>query len=158
MKIKYSLLLAAVVVIDQLTKWWIQASMSVGDSIDVIKGFFRITYLHNTGAAWSMFEGKMMFFYLISILFLIGMGLFLRSTPKEDKLTIAGIFLMMAGTIGNFIDRLLFQHVRDFLDFVILGYDFPVFNVADISLCIGVGLIILSVFLENYGGLKKCVK
>lgn len=158
MKIKYILILAVVVIVDQLTKWGIQATMSIGDSIDVIKGFFRITYLQNTGAAWSMFEGKMGFFYLISVLFLIGMFFFLRSTPKEDQLTSVGIVLMMAGTVGNFIDRLLFQYVRDFLDFVILGYDFPVFNVADISLCIGVGLIILSVFLENYGGFKKCVK
>ena len=117
-----------------------------------------ITYLHNTGAAWSMLEGKMVFFYLISIVFLIGMLYFYRSTDHKDKLTRIGVVLMMAGTLGNFIDRLIFQYVRDFLDFIIFGYDFPVFNVADISLCVGVGLIVLSMVLETYGGRRLCAK
>ena len=138
MKAKHIVLMAAVLLLDQLSKWGVQASMQIDESIHVIPGFFRITYLHNTGAAWSMLEGKMVFFYLISIAFLIG--------------------LMMAGTLGNFIDRLAFQYVRDFLDFIILGYDFPVFNVADISLCVGVGLIVLSMVLETYGGRKLCAK
>lgn len=105
-----------------------------------------------------MLEGKMVFFYLISIAFLIGMLIFYRSTDSSDRLTRIGVVLMMAGTLGNFIDRLAFQYVRDFLDFIILGYDFPVFNVADISLCVGVGLIVLSMVLETYGGRKLCAK
>ena len=105
-----------------------------------------------------MLEGKMVFFYLISIVFLIGMLYFYRSTDHKDKLTRIGVVLMMAGTLGNFIDRLVFQYVRDFLDFIIFGYDFPVFNVADISLCVGVGLIVLSMVLETYGGRRVCAK
>lgn len=158
MKLKHVMILAAVLIVDQLSKFGIQASMSLGDSIPLIPGFFKITYLHNTGAAWSMLEGKMLFFYLISIAFLIGMAIFYKSTPSNDVLTRVGVVMMMAGTLGNFIDRLVFHYVRDFLDFIILGYDFPVFNVADMSLCIGVGLILLSIILENYGGFRKCAK
>ncbi|MEF9967166.1 MAG: signal peptidase II [Longicatena sp.] len=158
MKIKHGILLALVLMLDQLTKFFIDSTMKLGDSIDVISGFFRITYVQNTGAAWSMFEGKMIFFYIISVVFLIGMFYFYRCTQKDDTLTLVATVLMIAGTLGNFIDRLVFQHVRDFLDFVIFGYDFPVFNVADMALCIGIALICLSVLIENYGGFKKCEK
>lgn len=158
MKAKHILMMAAVLLLDQLSKWGVQTSMQIDESFDVIPGFFRITYLHNTGAAWSMQEGKMVFFYLISIVFLIGMLYFYRTTDHRDRLTRIGVVLMMAGTLGNFIDRLIFQYVRDFLDFIIFGYDFPVFNVADISLCVGVGLIVLSMVLETYGGRRICAK
>lgn len=158
MKIKHIGLLAAILLLDQITKFWINSSMKLGESFDVISGFFRINNVHNTGAAWSMFEGNMLFFYLISIVFLAAMIYFYRNSEEADRLTKIGIVLMAAGTIGNFVDRLAFQYVRDFLDFIIIGYDFPVFNVADMSLCIGVGIIILSVFLESYGGFHKCAK
>ena len=158
MKAKHILMMAAVLLLDQLSKWGVQTSMQIDESFDVIPGFFTITYLHNTGAAWSMLEGKMVFFYLISIVFLIGMLYFYRTTDHRDRLTRIGVVLMMAGTLGNFIDRLIFQYVRDFLDFIIFGYDFPVFNVADISLCVGVGLIVLSMVLETYGGRRICAK
>ena len=158
MKRKHIGILAAILLLDQITKFWVNHAMVLGASHKVIAGFFRITNVHNTGAAWSMFEGKMVFFYLISIFFLAAMIYFYRNSEEADVLTKYGIVLMMAGTIGNFIDRLIFQYVRDFLDFIIIGYDFPVFNIADMSLCIGVGIVILSVFLENYGGFRKCEK
>ena len=158
MKAKHILMMAAVLLLDQLSKWGVQTSMQIDESFDVIPGRVRSTYLHDTGAAWSMLEGKMVFFYLISIVFLIGMLYFYRTTDHRDRLTRIGVVLMMAGTLGNFIDRLIFQYVRDFLDFIIFGYDFPVFNVADISLCVGVGLIVLSMVLETYGGRRICAK
>lgn len=159
MKVKHILLFVSVVLLDQLSKWLLDINMQIGDSITLIPGFFRITYLHNTGAAWSMFEGKMGFFMIVTVIALIVMGYFYYCVEKKDALTKYGLVLMMAGTLGNFIDRLCFQHVRDFLDFVILGYDFPVFNVADIALCVGVFLILVSVFLEErFGGVKKCEK
>lgn len=158
MKLKHIVMIVVILLMDQITKFWINMSMSLGESITLITGFFKITNVHNTGAAWSMFEGNMVFFYLITIVFVVAMIYFYRNSEEADRMTKFGIVLMMAGAIGNFVDRIALQYVRDFLDFIILGYDFPVFNVADMSLCIGVGVVILSVFLENYGGYRKCVK
>ncbi len=159
MNFKQILLFISILFADQITKWAIDFNMMLGDSITIIPNFFRITYLHNTGAAWSMFDGKLGFFFVITIIAIILMIYFYRNTEKHDYLTQYGLVLMMAGTIGNFIDRTAFHYVRDFLDFIIFGYDFPVFNVADMALCIGVFLILVSVFFEQYyGGGSTCEK
>ena len=155
MKLKHVLIGIATILIDQITKIAAASSLSSG-SITMIPGFFRFTYAENSGAAWSMLEGKMWFFYIITVIALIAMVMFYRNQADSDELIKVSLVLMMAGTIGNFIDRLCFQHVRDFLDFTIFGYDFPIFNVADMALCIGVFLIIVDVLLENSGfTLKK---
>lgn len=156
MKKTHVALLAAVLLLDQISKWIVQSSMKINESIDVIPGFFRITYVQNTGAAWSMLEGRMIFFYIISVVFLIGMFYFYRHNTNEDVFTQLGVVLMIAGTLGNFADRLVLRYVRDFLDFLLLGYDFPVFNIADVSLCIGVGLLAISIIRETYGGRGIC--
>lgn len=155
MKLKHVLIGIATILIDQITKIAAASSLSSG-SITIIPVFFRFTYAENSGAAWSMLEGKMWFFYIITVIALIAMVMFYRNQADSDELIKVSLVLMMAGTIGNFIDRLCFQHVRDFLDFTIFGYDFPIFNVADMALCIGVFLIIVDVLLENSGiTLKK---
>lgn len=155
MKNKHVFIIFVILGIDQVTKAIIDSSMSLYQRIPIIPGFFNITYLQNTGAAWSMFEGKMSFFYLVTILALIAMFLFYYNSDKNDKWTRLALAMMIAGTLGNSIDRIVFHHVRDFLDFVIFGYDFPVFNVADMALCIGVFLIIVDVLTENYRMVHK---
>lgn len=150
MKLKHVIIGIVIILIDQITK--IAAASALGNGgITVIPGFFRLTYAENSGAAWSMLEGKMWFFYIITVIALIAMVMFYRNQKESDELIKVSLVMMMAGTLGNFIDRLCFQHVRDFLDFVIFGYDFPIFNVADMALCIGVFLIIVDVLLENNG-------
>lgn len=155
MKNKHIFIIFVILGIDQVTKSIIDSSMSLYQQIPIIPGFFNITYLQNTGAAWSMFEGKMGFFYLVSILALIAMFLFYFNSNENEKWTRLALAMMIAGTLGNFIDRIVFHHVRDFLDFVIFGYDFPVFNVADMALCIGVFIIIVDVLTESYRMVHK---
>lgn len=147
------------ILLDQVSKIWVANQMQLLESIPVIEGFFNITYAHNTGAAWSMFEGKMVFFYCVTIVAVIGMCLYLKTLTEDYKaISRVGVVLMLAGTIGNFIDRLAFQYVRDFLDFIILGYDFPIFNVADMCLCIGIGLVILDEVMIEFGVGKQWKK
>ncbi len=154
MEKKHILVFLFLLGIDQASKFYIDLTFKLNEHLSIIPNFFRITYTRNEGAAWSILEGKMMFFYIVSIIAIIALCFFYKNTKKQEYMSRLGIVLMLSGTIGNFIDRLKFQYVRDFLDFQIFGYDFPVFNVADIALCIGVFFIILDVFFE-YRGVKK---
>ena len=144
-----ALIIAAVVLIlDQITKFLISSNMVLFEDIPVISGFFHITYVQNTGMAWSMLSGQQ-FLLSLAAFVAIGVMLWVLICRKPDAVTTVSIGFMMAGAAGNLIDRLMFNYVRDFLNFYIFGYDFPVFNVADIALCIGVGLLILDSFIEE---------
>ena len=151
MKLKEIIVFAVILILDMVSKFAVQSTMALGESIDIIPGFFRITYAQNTGAAWSMLEGQMIFFYLITLAAIIGFGWYLWKTDRSQTWTRIATVMILAGAVGNLIDRVAFQYVRDFLDFIIFGYDFPIFNVADMALCIGVGLLILITLLQPEG-------
>lgn len=152
----YILIVAAALLLDQVTKYIIEANLSLEASIEVIPGFFRLLYVRNTGAAWSLFAGSgMTFFYVITIVALIVLFLFYRACEERDVWNRIALALMMSGALGNLIDRLCFQYVRDFLSFNFFGYEFPVFNIADCALCIGVFLIVGKMVLEEFGVIRK---
>lgn len=138
---------AVVVILDQLSKLLIQNVVSLQD-VEIIRDFFYLTYVRNTGAAWSMFSDMTGVLALVSAV-ATGVMLWYIVAKKPKGLTLVSVALMAGGAAGNMIDRLFLQYVRDFLHFYIFGYDFPVFNIADIALCVGVGLLLLSAFLEE---------
>ena len=140
------------VMIDLMSKFSVEAFLELGESITIIPNFFAITYVRNTGAAFSILEGKMIFFYVITVIAVVGMLRYLSKTPKEQIWMRLSLILMLGGAIGNFIDRVMYQYVRDFLDFTIFGYDFAVFNLADSFLCIGVALLLVDAYLEEKRG------
>ncbi|WP_145430726.1 signal peptidase II [Staphylococcus haemolyticus] len=153
MKKKYyitiSLIVAiAILIIDQVTKRIIATTMNIGDSYKVIPNFLNITSHRNNGAAWGILSGKMGFFYIITIVILIVLVLFYIKEAKYNLFMQVAISLLFAGALGNFIDRLVNGEVVDFVDTNIFGYDFPIFNVADSSLTIGV-LFIIIVLLKD---------
>lgn len=135
--------------IDQLTKWIVVRSMELGEQITIIENFFYLTSHRNSGAAWGILEGQMTFFYIITVIVVIGIIYYMQKFAKYDKLLAIGLSLILGGAIGNFIDRVFRQEVVDFADFIIFNYNFPIFNVADSSLTIGVILVIIATIFDE---------
>lgn len=147
---QYYLLALIVILIDQFTKWTIVKVMDVGQSLEIIPNIFYITSHRNTGAAWGILAGRMGFFYIITILFVVGIVFYIQKYGIPDRLTGIGMGLILGGALGNFIDRFFRKEVVDFFHVYIGDYSFPVFNIADMALCIGVGFIILQTLIEVF--------
>ena len=130
-----------VVVLDRLTKWIVTTHMRLHESIPVIEEVFHITYILNPGAAFGILAHNRWFFLLVGALVLVVAAVFARQILEEDRWIQAGTELFLGGTIGNLWDRLVDGKVIDMFDFRI----WPVFNVADIAICVGVGCILWSV-------------
>ncbi|MTV22819.1 signal peptidase II [Staphylococcus delphini] len=128
---------------DQLTKFIIRTQMTIGESFAVLPKFLYITSHRNNGAAWGILSGKMTFFYIITVIILVALIVFYIKEAKNHMLMQIAISLLFSGALGNFIDRVSSGEVVDFIDTVIFGYDFPIFNIADASLTIGVILLII---------------
>ena len=135
---------------DLVTKLVVNESMQLGQSYQVIKNFFYFTYIHNTGAAWGMLSGRFFLLYAISIIAGIMLIYYFIKSDKSQVLLRFGIVLIFSGMLGNLYDRVVFHYVRDFLDFFVFGYDFPIFNIADMGVVIGVLLIILDLGIGEY--------
>lgn len=142
-------IVAATIIIDQLTKFLVVKYMTIGQSISIIDHFLYITSHRNEGAAWGILQGKMLFFYVVTLIVIGVVILWIRRLDvKKEKLLVIALSLILGGAIGNFIDRVMYQHVVDFIDTYIFGYDFPIFNIADSALCIGVFLMAFDAFLD----------
>ena len=132
----YLILSILFVIADQVVKMWTVNNFSLHEGMEFMKGIVSILYVRNTGAAWGMFEGKMFFFYLITAV-AVGTLLYLMFKEKgKSKLLLTAYSLILAGAVGNFIDRIRLGYLVDMFKFEFI--DFPIFNVADICLTIGV--------------------
>lgn len=154
---KYLILLAlsgAIVALDQAIKMYIHTDFRLGESVTVIQNFFNITYVRNPGAAFGFLRDapdtfRSLFFLSVPPTVMIIILAMLYSTPESDKLQTFALSCVFGGAIGNYIDRVRFGYVVDFLDFHFKNiYTYPAFNVADIAIVSGVGLILLQIFLE----------
>lgn len=147
--IPMSLLSIVLILVDQLTKYMIVKSMEIGDSISIIGDILKITSHRNYGAAWGMLQNQMMFFYIITVIVLIALCYFYYKEAADNLLMQSGLMLIFAGAIGNFIDRLFRGNVVDFIDTKIINYDFPIFNVADSCLTIGVFILLYELLFNQ---------
>ncbi|MDO8848523.1 MAG: signal peptidase II [Coriobacteriia bacterium] len=123
---------------DQITKALVRASFEIGESHPVVSGVLWLTHVHNTGAAFGMFRGQQWFLIGVAIAVLAAIGWTAVRVRLESPLARTALAMIAAGTLGNLVDRAVSGGVTDFLD---LGW-FPVFNVADISLDVGVALLV----------------
>lgn len=145
----YYIVAAIVIAIDQFTKWLVVKHMDLYESIPVIDNFFYLTSHRNSGAAWGILQGQMGLFYIITVIVIIGIIYYMQKFARDSKLSLLALSLVLGGAIGNFIDRLFRKEVVDFLDFTIIRYDYPIFNVADSALVVGVILIFITIYLEE---------
>jgi signal peptidase II len=132
--------------LDQLTKWWISATIPRGGWIDVIEGFFRLTHARNPGAALGLFPSAPIWIFIaLSVAALVLIASFYLKLPAGDRFSAFALGLILGGAIGNLIDRVRLGEVVDFLQFDLGLFIFPDWNVADASIVIGVGLLLLEV-------------
>ncbi|MGQ9647397.1 MAG: signal peptidase II [Thermodesulfobacteriota bacterium] len=157
MKRKYRVLLIIllwVLSVDQWTKHSIQSRLALHHTIPIVKGFFNLTHVRNPGGAFGVLGGVKgaLGSALFLILSLVAIGVilvfFFKTKEHEDLLSLA-FSLVLAGAIGNLIDRFRFGEVIDFLDFYLFSFHWPAFNIADSAICVGMGLIVLEIFLRD---------
>lgn len=138
--------------LDQISKWVVTSEMSLYQTIDILP-VFNFTYVHNYGAAFSFLSEaggwQKYFFSTIAVTISVLLIYWLKKLPATNKLLCSAYALVLAGAIGNLIDRLVHGYVIDFLHVYYQQYDFPVFNIADVAISIGAALLLLDAFFEQ---------
>ncbi len=142
MKKRNVMLVILLLLIDQGSKGIMEAILT-GKSITVIPNFFSFVFVTNTGAAWSIMQGNTLFLVILGIIAIFSL-IFVMPTIKESIWKSISFTMLYAGIIGNLLDRAIFHYVKDFLKFTIFGYEYPVFNFADIFIVVGAILLIVA--------------
>jgi len=155
MKPRYTLFAVLTIVgvlIDQATKFYIDRSMQLFDSIPVVTDFFNITYVRNRGAAFSFLSNaswRLPFFIGVSLVAAIAIIVAFHKLRDDQKLAQTSLAMIFSGAIGNLVDRLRLGEVIDFLDVHWYRHHWPAFNVADSLICVGVFLLAVDMLLDE---------
>ncbi len=153
----FLLSLPVILVLDQWTKYLVLGRFQYGESIPIIEGFFNLTYVRNTGAAFGLLASadpafRVPFFLIVPMVALIVLGLLYKELPASSKYRATALSLITAGALGNLLDRVRFGYVVDFLDFHLREtYHWPAFNVADAAISSGVILLLIAGLMEKKG-------
>jgi signal peptidase II len=134
-------LAAPIVIADQITKALVRAALSPAESIELIRDALYLTHVRNTGAAFGLMPGGRTLFILTSLIVLVGIAGYWRRQHPRARWLVTALALAASGAAGNLIDRAYVGRVTDFVDFSLIN--FPVFNVADCAIVIGVGMLIV---------------
>lgn len=137
--------------LDIVSKVLVSKYIVLEKSIKIINDFFYITYVRNTGVAWSMFSSKTILVLLVSSFIILGIILYIYNNRPKNILEKVAYSMILGGAIGNFVDRIIYGYVIDFIDIKIFGYDYPIFNLADSFIVIGVILLVIYTWRCNNG-------
>lgn len=146
-KIYYVIMMVLLCIIDQISKYLVIRYLSVGQSIHIIKNFFRILYVKNNGISFGMLSGMKQIIIIITAVIICYM--IYEFIKSENKLHMFSVSLIISGALGNLIDRILRGYVIDFLSFSMFKHEFSIFNFADSLVTIGVLLYIFNMFKEG---------
>ena len=144
-------------IIDLISKQLVMNLMNLSEEIKIIDNFFYLTYTKNSGAAWSILENKRILLLIVTVfvLFLINKYINKEKLSKLESFTYG---MIIGGIVGNLFDRIFYQAVTDFLDFRIFGYNYPIFNLADCFIVIGVILLIIMSIRSEYSERVKSTR
>jgi signal peptidase II len=130
---------------DQFSKFIVQRTMELGQSVPIVSNLFHLTYILNPGAAFGLLANRTVFFVIVTVVMVIGTIIYyIRSGQKRGALPIA-LGLLLGGALGNLVDRIRYGKVVDFIDFRV----WPVFNLADTAIVTGTGLLVLILWLMD---------
>lgn len=150
--LKWLWLSGLMIVLDQISKVWVDSNLSLHQSIPVMPSF-SITYAHNYGAAFSFLSEaggwQRWFFAVLAIAVSVGIVIYLKKLKPEEKLLAVSLSLILGGAIGNIVDRVIYGYVIDFLDVYYQVYHWPIFNIADSAITVGVALMLIESFMEK---------
>lgn len=146
-------LILSLIGLDQWVKAWTVATIELDTVRDFLPGIMSLAYLRNYGAAWSILQNQQWFFTIVTLVVMAGLGWYMVKSIRGSLLTLFSLALIVAGGLGNFIDRVRLGYVVDMfhLDFI----SFPIFNVADVCLTVGVGLLLICIMKEEKNGSKS---
>ena len=150
-----SVLTTLIILMDQVTKYMVVDHFRYGESVPMIPGFFSLTYIRNTGAAFGFLATanpsfRVPFFLVVPIIAMVVLGFLYRDLPQDARVRSMALGLVSGGALGNLIDRVRLGYVVDFLDFHYKNeYYFPAFNVADSAICVGVAILLLSTMTKR---------
>lgn len=148
MKKKIVITGALLLFIDIITKLLIDNNFHLMETKPIILNFFSLTKVYNEGASWNILSGHRIILIILTFI-ILGLLIYYMTKFKENNRNIIAFGLLFAGIIGNLIDRVIYGYVIDFFDFTIFGYDFPVFNFADIFICCGVFLLTIAIYKKE---------
>ncbi len=131
------------IIIDVIIKVIVDKCMNIYDTIKIIPNFFNIMYVRNTGAAFSIMENSRVLFIVIGIIAIYLIWRFFIKDKQLNNYYIVIYSMLIAGIIGNMIDRILYGYVIDYLSFNIFGYSFPIFNLADTFIVVSIIMLII---------------